>query len=146
MSKNITRRLGASLTWGTALLSILSSASANAAHRKPMAQHASFDLTPYYGEHVCQCSGSGVLDPRDEQQTFIIKPGEIEVRGHNFGYSKLKSTSKGATRSSAYYFVTVDSNTTLVFENDRLTSATMVGVTPDSTGQAMKIRTDCTFN
>ncbi len=136
----------------TALLSVattlcaLNSTSVNAAHTKPMARHASFDLSPYYGEHAGQCSGSGVSDPRDEQKTFIIKPGEIEIRGHNFWYSKLNSTSKGATRSTAYYFVNAASNTTLVFENDKLTSATTKDVAPDSNGQPMKVQTDCTFN
>ena len=146
MSKNMTKALCAILTCGTALLSTLNGTSAYAAHKRPVAHQASFDLTPYFGEHLGQCSGSGVFDPRDEKQTFIIKPGEIEIRGHNFWYSKLKSTSRGVTRSSAYYFVSVNSNTTLNFENDKLTSATIIGVAPDSKGQAMSIRTDCTFD
>ena len=146
MSTNMTKDLWAILTCGTVLLSIMNGTPAHAAQKKQVAHYASFDLTPYFGEHLGHCSGSGVLDPRDEQQTFIIKPGEIEIRGHNFWYSKLKSTSKGATRSTAYFFVNVESNTTLIFENDKLTSATMIGVAPNSKGQAISIRTECTFD
>ncbi len=123
-----------------------------AATKSPTRHHVSFDLTPYMGEHAAQCSGSGVSDPRDQQKIFIIKSGEIEIRGHNFWYSKLKYTSKGEpdsngnVRSTAYYFVNSASDTTLVFDNGKLSSATTHDVAPDANGQAMNVETVCNFN
>ena len=114
--------------------------------RRTPSHSQSFDLTPYYGDHSGLCSGTGVRDPRDEQQTFTLKLGEIQITGHNIWFSKLRSTEKGATRSTALYFVNADSNTMLVFENNKLLSATHVDVVPDAHGKAMKVQTVCTFN
>lgn len=130
---------------GCGVLLALTAGGAQAAHMAAGAHNPTFDLTTYYGEHAARCSGTGVTDPRDEQKTFILKPGEIEIRGHNFWYSKLKSATKGTSRSMAFYSVNASSNTTLVFESDKLVSAVTKDVIPDAHGQPMNVQTDCTF-
>ena len=142
----VMRTVYALLTSAVTLATSLSGTDAIAVTRRPYTHSQSFDLTPFYGDHSGRCSGTGVRDPRDERQTFTLKPGEIQITGHNIWFSKLRSTEKGAQFSSALYFVNVDSNTTLVFENQRLVSATHFDVVPDAHGQAMKVRTECTFN